>query len=89
MCMSRTEKSFLTLSLYVDDLILAENYMEMIFATKWWLSSTFEMDIGEVNYVLEVKILRDQSRKLLGLSHNSKPIHSNQEGMCIELLPLP
>jgi hypothetical protein len=71
MCMSRTEKSFLTLSLYVDDLILAENYMEMIFATKWWLSSTFEMDIGEVNYVLEVKILRDQSRKLLGLSQET------------------
>jgi hypothetical protein len=63
--------------------------MEIIVSTKGWLSSTFEMeDMGEANYMLGVKILRDRSRKLLGLSqetyikkvfkrlcmHNSKPI---------------
>ncbi|KAK2973132.1 hypothetical protein RJ640_012196, partial [Escallonia rubra] len=65
------------------------NDMSSIVATKQWLSSTFEMkDMGEANYVLGVKIVRDRSKRLLGLSqetyikkvierfrmHNSKPI---------------
>ena len=63
--------------------------MEMIIAIKGWLSSNFEMkDIGEADYILGVKILRDHSKNLLGLSqktyikkvlerfqmHNCKPI---------------
>ena len=83
-----SRKSLLILSLYVDDILLAGNDMKMIVTTKRWLSSIFEMkDMGEANYVLGVKIFRDQSKKLLGLSqetyikmilerfrmHNSKP----------------
>ena len=56
------------MSLYVDDIFLAGNDMETIIATKGWLSSNFEMkDMGEVDYILGVKILRDRSKKLLGL----------------------
>ena len=77
------------MSLYVDDILLASNDMEMIIATKWWLSSNFEMkDMCEVDFILGVKILRDCSKKLLDLSqqtyikkalehyqmHNCKPI---------------
>ena len=52
----------------MDDILFAENDMEMI-VTKRWLSSTFEMKyMGEANYVLGVKIFRDCSKKLLGLS---------------------
>ena len=41
--------------------------MELIVATKKWLSSNFEMkDMGEANYVLGVKILRDHSKRFLG-----------------------
>ena len=47
---------FLILSLFVDDNSLAKNGKEMILATKGWLSSTFEMDIGKANYMLGVKI---------------------------------
>ena len=65
----RSKKSFLILSLYVDDILLAENDKEMIVTTKVWLSSNFEMrDIREASYVLGVKILRDHSRKFFGLS---------------------
>ena len=41
------KKSFLILSLYVDDILLARNNKEMILAIKAWLSLNFEMkDIG-------------------------------------------
>ena len=57
------------MSLYVDDILLVGNDMEMIIATKGWLSSNFEMkDMGEVDYILGVKILKDHSKKLLCLS---------------------
>ena len=65
----RSKGSFIILSLYVDDILLAGNDMEMIIATKGWLSSNFEMkDMGEADYILGVKILRDCSKKLLSLS---------------------
>ena len=68
----RSGKSLLILSLYVDDILLARNDIEMIVTTKRWLSSIFEMkDMGEANYVLGVKIFRDCSRKLLGLSRET------------------
>ena len=68
----RSRKSLLILSLYVDDILLAGNDMEMIVTTKRWLSSIFEMkDMGEANYVLGVKIFKDRSKKLLGLSQET------------------
>ena len=92
--LKRSKKSVLILSLYVDDILLAGNDLNSIVATKEWLSSTFEMkDMGEANYVLGVKIVRDRSKKLLCLSqetyikkilerfrmHNSKPIDTPME----------
>jgi hypothetical protein len=68
----RSNGNFLILSLYVDDILLAGNDKEMIVTTKEWLSSNFEMkDMGEANYVLGIKILRDRSKKLLGLSQET------------------
>lgn len=65
----RSARSFITLSWYVDFTLLAENDKEMIVATKEWLSSNFEMkDMGEAYYIMGVKIFRDCSKKLLGLS---------------------
>ena len=90
----RSRKSLLILSLYVDDILLAENDSDMIVTTKRWLSFIFEMkDMGEANYVLGVKIFKDRSKNLLGLSqetyikmilerfcmHNSKPIDTSIE----------
>uniref|UniRef100_A0A2N9FVA6 Integrase catalytic domain-containing protein n=1 Tax=Fagus sylvatica TaxID=28930 RepID=A0A2N9FVA6_FAGSY len=68
----RSEGSFIILSLYVDDILLAGNDKEFIKTIKEWLSSTFEMkDMGEASFVLGVKILRDRLRKLLGLSQET------------------
>ena len=68
----RSEESFIILSLYVDDILLARNNKEMIIATKGWLSSNFEMkDMGKASFMLGVKILRDHSRKFLELSQET------------------
>uniref|UniRef100_A0A2N9GDW0 Reverse transcriptase Ty1/copia-type domain-containing protein n=1 Tax=Fagus sylvatica TaxID=28930 RepID=A0A2N9GDW0_FAGSY len=67
-----SEGSFIILSLYVDDILLVGNNKEFIKTIKEWLSSTFEMkDMGEASFVLGVKILRDRSRKLFGLSQET------------------
>ena len=66
------KKSILILSLYVEDIFLARNDMSVIFATKEWLSSQFEIkDMGEANYVLGVKVVRDRQKKLLCLSQET------------------
>ena len=63
-----SNNSFIILSLYVDDILIAGNNKEMIETTKRWLSSNFEMkDMGEVNYILSVKIIRDCTKRLLSL----------------------
>ena len=65
----RSKENFFILSMYVDDILLAGNNIEMIVATKVWLFLNFEMkNMGEASYVLRVKIFRDRSRKFLGLS---------------------
>ena len=67
--LKRSKKSALILSLYVDNIPIARNDMDSIVATKKWLSSTFEMkDMGEAYFVLGIEIVRDRSKKLLGLS---------------------
>ena len=48
------------LTIYIDDILLAGNNLEMIEATKKWLSSVSEMkDKVEVKYALGVKIVRN------------------------------
>ena len=68
----RSNNHFIILSLYVDDILIAGNDKKLIYVTKKWLSSNFEMKyIGEASYVLSVKILRDRSKRLLGLSQET------------------
>jgi len=56
------------LSLYVDDILLIENWPDMISKTKIFLASKFEMkDMGIANYVLGLWISRDRYSKLLYL----------------------
>jgi len=68
----RSTRLIIFLTLYVDDILLAGNNLEMIAATKKWLSSVSSMkDIGEVRYVLGVKIIRNRPKRLLGMSHEA------------------
>ena len=73
MCIyKRSEKFFVILSLYVDDILLAGNDKEYLLSIKEWLSSNFEMkDMGEAEFILNVKIQRDRSKRLLSLSQES------------------
>lgn len=67
-----TKNRFLILSLYVNDILLTRNNLEMINAIKEWLFSIFEMkDLEEVTYIIGVKISRDCSIRLLSLSQET------------------
>jgi hypothetical protein len=61
-----SNNSFIILPLYVDDILIDRNNKEMIDTTKKWLSSNFEIkNMGEANYILGVKIIRDHAKRLL------------------------
>ncbi|KAK8670028.1 hypothetical protein V6N13_104794 [Hibiscus sabdariffa] len=58
--------------LYVDDILIIGNDIPTLQSVKAWLSSCFSMkDLGETTYILGVKIYRDRSRRLLGLSQST------------------
>ncbi|KAK9034790.1 hypothetical protein V6N11_076847 [Hibiscus sabdariffa] len=60
------------LILYVDDILIIGNDIPTLQSIKTWLSSCFSMkDFGEAAYILGVKIYRDRSRRLLGLSQST------------------
>ncbi|KAK8662946.1 hypothetical protein V6N13_024832 [Hibiscus sabdariffa] len=62
----------LFLILYVDDILIIGNDIPTLQSIKTWLSSCFSMkDLGEAAYILGVKIYRDRSRRLLGLSQST------------------
>ena len=57
------------LVLYVDDILLIGNDIEVLSSVKGWLQKKFDMkDLGEANYILEIKLLRDRKNKVLALS---------------------
>ena len=60
------------LVLYVDDILLATNDKGMMHGVKQILSKNFDMkDMGEASYVIGIKIHRDRSRGILGLSQET------------------
>ncbi len=67
---SGSSVSFLVL--YVDDILLIGNDVELLKSVKSYLNSKFSMkDLGEASYVLGIKIYRDRSRRLIGLSQST------------------
>lgn len=54
------ESAVTFLVLYVVDILLIENNVELLQSTKVWLTSKFSMkDMGEASYVLEIQIYKD------------------------------
>ena len=54
---------------YVDDILLIGNDIEVLSSVKGWLQNKFDMkDLGEANYILGIKLLRDRMNKVLALS---------------------
>ena len=59
------------LVLYADDILLIGNVVGILSSVKVWLSKNFSMkDLGEAIYILGIRIYRDRSRRLLGLSQS-------------------
>ena len=61
------------LVLYVDDILLIRNDVGAFSAVKEWLSHNFDMkDLGEANYILGIKLMRDRKNRMLGLLRGYK-----------------
>ena len=60
------------LILYVDDILLIGNDIEFVDSIKGYLNKSFSMKhLGEVAYILGIKIYRDRSRRLIGLPQST------------------
>jgi hypothetical protein len=60
------------LVLYVDDILLMGNDIPTLQSVKTWLGKCFSMkDMGDAAYILGIKIYRDRSRRLIGLSQST------------------
>ena len=60
------------LILYVDDILLIGNNVELLESIKGYLNKSFSMkDLGEAAYILGIKIYRDRSKRLIGLSQST------------------
>ena len=60
---------YIFLVLYVDDIILASNDLNLLRDTKKFLSNNSEMkDPGNASYVIGIQIYRDRPKNILGLS---------------------
>ena len=54
---------------YVNDILLSTNDKRMMHGVKQFISKNFDMkDMSEASYVIGIKIHRDRSRGILGLS---------------------
>ena len=60
------------LVLYVDDILLIGNNIPLMEDVKTSLRKSFSMkDLGEASYILGIKIYRDRSKHLVGLSQST------------------
>ena len=60
------------LVLYVDDILLIGNDIPTLQEVKSWLGKCFAMkDLGEASYILGIRIVRERSKRLIGLSQNT------------------
>ena len=72
-CVSKktSGSAIIFLVLYVDDIHLIENDIPIMQLVNTWLSKQFSMkDLGEASYILEIKIYRDRSKRILVLSQS-------------------
>ncbi|GJU51773.1 retrotransposon protein, putative, ty1-copia subclass [Tanacetum coccineum] len=60
------------LILYVDDIIIMGNHIPSLQSVKTYLGKCFAMkDLGEAAFILGIKIYRDRSKRLIGLSQSA------------------
>ena len=60
------------LVLYVDDILIIGNDVSVLQSVKIWLSKQFSIkNLGKASYILGIRICRDRSNRLLGLSQST------------------
>ena len=60
------------LILYVDDILLIRNDTKFLNSIKGYFNKNFLMkDLGEAAYILGIKLYRNRSRRLIGLSQST------------------
>ena len=60
------------LVVYVDDILLIENNIPMLTSVKVWLLKEFAMKyLEEASYILNIKVYRDRSKRMIGLSQRN------------------
>jgi hypothetical protein len=70
---------FIILILYVDDILLVSNDKNLLYETKGFLSSNFDMKgLVDTSYVLSIEIHRDRTKGVLGVSQNLKKLISRE-----------
>ena len=83
------------LVLYVDDILLIGNDIPTLKDVKAWLGKCFSMkDMGDAAYILGIKIYRDRSKRLIGLSQSTYidkilkkfSMHDSKKG-CVPMTP--
>ena len=66
-----SESVIIFLVLHVGDILLIGNDIPMMQSIKTWLSNKFSTkDLGEAPYILDIKIYRNRSKRMLGLSQS-------------------
>ena len=66
------ERSVVFLVLYIDDILLIGNNVQLLSKVKTWLAEQFQMkDLGNAGYVLGIHIIRDRNKRQLALSQES------------------
>jgi hypothetical protein len=62
-------KDFTILVVYIDDILLASSDKNILYETKSFLFSNFDVkDMGDASYVLGIEIHRGRTKGVLGLS---------------------
>lgn len=57
---------------YIDDILLLENNVNVFSGIESYLKEQFDMnDMGETNYIIEIKLLWNWKNKMLALSQSS------------------
>ena len=70
MYVKNTEHGYVIIYLYVDDMLIIDNDDKMIISTKNMLNSRFDMkDMGLVDVILRIKILRTLNGLIISQSH--------------------
>ena len=64
-------RKYIFLVLYIDDILLATNDIDLLVETNQLLFSHFDIkDLGEASYVLEIQILHDRPSGIMRLSQH-------------------